>query len=326
MAVAKLGTEASAKQTASYSHTLEAGTNRLVLVMCGRYDASGDDFDGCTYGGVAMTEIATLSSHSVVRTKVYALFEEDLPANGSKTVALSVTDVANYYTTTCAFSGVNQTGKTYADRDYNTTKGTSQTADCTITKANSLYIYAVECTGNSNNPDVTGVAVDGNAFTFLAQNQNVGSTLDEFTCAYYIGGVAGTETVTASLSVAPDNYQDAIYLTFDAAVTDITVDVPLGTLTVTGYAPIVSPLVIEIPLGELTLTGYAPTVELGIFMYPGKGELKITGYAPLIGDEELLIRTADGATLLGRLTDGTGVALFSDGENWYALALPKQGT
>ena len=103
-------------------------------------------------------------------------------------------------------------------------------------------------------------------------------------------------------------------------------DVPLGILAITGYAPIVSPLVIEIPLGELTLTGYAPTVALEINTAIPLGTLTITGYAPLVGEEELLIRTADGGTLLGRLTDGTGVALFSDGENWYALALPKQGT
>ena len=95
-----------------------------------------------------------------------------------------------------------------------------------------------------------------------------------------------------------------------------------GSITITGYVPTVSPLNIDIPLGELTFTGYAPVVALEMNTDVPPGALTVIGYAPLVGNEDLLIRTSDGLTFLGSVGDGAGVALFPDGENWYALRLP----
>lgn len=66
--------------------------------------------------------------------------------------------------------------------------------------------------------------------------------------------------------------------------------VPAGSLTLTGYAPTVTTdnnKVISVPVGTLTLTGYAPTVKgtTNIIEVPA-GTLALTGYAPTVTNGE----------------------------------------
>ncbi len=65
------------------------------------------------------------------------------------------------------------------------------------------------------------------------------------------------------------------------------VDVPLGTLTLTGYAPTVvasDHQQVDVPLATLTLTGYAPTISISdnINIDVPAGALTLTGYAPTV--------------------------------------------
>jgi len=63
----------------------------------------------------------------------------------------------------------------------------------------------------------------------------------------------------------------------------VAVEVPAGTLNLTGYAPTVeTPVNVDVPAGTLQLTGYAPTVATPVNVDVPKGTLNLTGYAPTI--------------------------------------------
>ena len=68
-----------------------------------------------------------------------------------------------------------------------------------------------------------------------------------------------------------------------AAGGGVTVSVPAGSLTLTGFAPTVSaPRTISVPAGSLTLTGFAPTVSTPRTISVPAGSLTLTGYAPTV--------------------------------------------
>lgn len=58
-----------------------------------------------------------------------------------------------------------------------------------------------------------------------------------------------------------------------------TIDVPPGTLTLTGYAPFIAE--IPVPTGTLTLTGLVPNAFQGFTIDPPTGALALTGFPPL---------------------------------------------
>lgn len=65
------------------------------------------------------------------------------------------------------------------------------------------------------------------------------------------------------------------------------VDVPLGTITVTGYAPTVTvggSATIDVPLGTITVTGFAPSVDIGgsAFVDVPAGSIVLIAYAPSV--------------------------------------------
>ena len=61
------------------------------------------------------------------------------------------------------------------------------------------------------------------------------------------------------------------------------VDVPLGTLTLAGFAPVVlTPLTLPIPLGTLVLVGYEPTVLTPRLVAVPLGTLPLVGFAPTV--------------------------------------------
>ena len=61
----------------------------------------------------------------------------------------------------------------------------------------------------------------------------------------------------------------------------VTVSVPLGTLTLTGFAPtVINPKSVLVPLGTLTLTGFAPLVKTPRVVQVPLGTLTLTGFAP----------------------------------------------
>ena len=85
-----------------------------------------------------------------------------------------------------------------------------------------------------------------------------------------------------------------------------TINVPLATLTLTGYAPTVTATAnnfIDVPKGTLTLTGYTPTVSVSNNQSVSvpNGTLTLTGYAPTINvsDNKNISVPAASLTLTG---------------------------
>jgi hypothetical protein len=75
--------------TATFSHTLTAGTNRAVVVFMGWTTPIDLNITGVTYGGVSMTQQGTqLESNTTIgaRAAIFTLNEASLPANGAQTV------------------------------------------------------------------------------------------------------------------------------------------------------------------------------------------------------------------------------------------------
>jgi hypothetical protein len=80
----------------------------------------------------------------------------------------------------------------------------------------------------------------------------------------------------------------------------VTVAVPLGTLTLTGFAPtVLTPRLISVPLGTLTLTGFAPTVLTPRLVSVPVGTLTLTGFAPVVGTTGIVAVPTGTLTLSG---------------------------
>ncbi|MBN1162480.1 hypothetical protein JXA34_01910 [Patescibacteria group bacterium] len=99
--IAKVGTDTNGTAGAlsvSFSHTLEAGTNRLVVVYIGVENGNTADVTGVTYGGVAMTEGETaITGTSGFRylSEIWYILDADMPSTGSQTVAITGTGTAS---------------------------------------------------------------------------------------------------------------------------------------------------------------------------------------------------------------------------------------
>jgi hypothetical protein len=95
MAIAKVGTDTISSTTTtptlSWSHTLVAGENRLIVVTFATENADLNySVSSVTYGGVSMVlAIQALLTYS--DAQVWYLLEEDLPSNGSNTVSVTYT-------------------------------------------------------------------------------------------------------------------------------------------------------------------------------------------------------------------------------------------
>lgn len=159
MPIAKVGTDTNASGTSlglSFSHTLVAGDNRMVVVCVG-YEANGSiDITGITYGGQAMTKaIDALTGTSGYRflAEVWYILEADLPANGSNIVVINDTGSLDENSAFCAqYTGVAQT----ATVDYTDATEEPSPSDSTIENTglsltdNAWVVSAVGC-GNAGN-------------------------------------------------------------------------------------------------------------------------------------------------------------------------------
>lgn len=101
-----------------------------------------------------------------------------------------------------------------------------------------------------------------------------------------------------------------------------TIAVPLGELTLTGYAPTVSTTAhqtIAVPKGAIVLTGYAPTVvstSANVIAVPA-GSLVLTGYAPTVSNGEAWSRVS--------ASGGSWSGVSASGGSWSAIS-PSSGT
>lgn len=75
--------------SATFSHTLSAGSNRLVVCLFGWGPVADNDLTSVTYGGVSMTATGSQYDSNATagaRARMFYLTEASLPSNGAQTV------------------------------------------------------------------------------------------------------------------------------------------------------------------------------------------------------------------------------------------------
>lgn len=112
-------------------------------------------------------------------------------------------------------------------------------------------------------------------------------------------------------------------------LTPRTVAVPTGALTLTGIAPtVLTPRTIPVPTGALTLTGIAPTVRTGALVQVPTGALTLTGIAPTVKTTGLVSVPTGTLTLTGIvptvLVSGGAAAIPLGNFGWDAVRLKKK--
>jgi hypothetical protein len=135
VAITKLGTDTSTTSTSlttSWSHTLVAGSNRMIAVCIG-IEHSGVTVNSVTYGGRTMTRAVSYEASSsgvYMLTQIWYLLEANLPANGARTVTVTATANGGSISEVSAFCAEYNGVKQSAPED---TDGVSQYSGNTIT-------------------------------------------------------------------------------------------------------------------------------------------------------------------------------------------------
>lgn len=97
------------------------------------------------------------------------------------------------------------------------------------------------------------------------------------------GGVVISSTLT-QVNASSDQQRGVIISLVDSSPPSagVTVNVPVGALTLTGQAPVAAlgPLTIDIPTGALSLTGFAPDADISVVAAVPAGSLSLSGFAP----------------------------------------------
>jgi flagellin-like hook-associated protein FlgL len=114
----------------SWSHTVGAGTNRLLVVGCGFWN-NGGSVSSVTYGGVNLTrgDQSGLSAGGSDRTELWYLIN---PTTGSATVAVTFSAAADGETFSVSLSTVDQTTPI---RNHGSTTGSGTSASISATGA-----------------------------------------------------------------------------------------------------------------------------------------------------------------------------------------------
>jgi hypothetical protein len=111
-------------------------------------------------------------------------------------------------------------------------------------------------------------------------------------------GITGITSISTSVSAS---LKACLVLSIASQEGETTnVDVPAGSLTLTGLAPSVGGgYNVQCPAGSLVLTGIAPSVEGGndfVYVYPNTGSLTLTSNAPTISNSFWADSTDDSST------------------------------
>jgi hypothetical protein len=117
-----------------------------------------------------------------------------------------------------------------------------------------------------------------------AQFRNTGGNDSSQTFAYNIGTGASNNVSQDQTANGDDAGVRSIisFYEYDAG-SPIVVDVPAGSLSLTGFAPtVLTPRLVQVPAGSLTLTAFAPTVLTPRLVSVPAGSLSLTGIAPSV--------------------------------------------
>jgi len=152
--IAKAGTDTSGTGTAltlSFSHTLVAGSDRLVVVSIAIENGDTIDVSSVTYGGVAMIKaIDWITGTSGFRylCEIWYILEADLPSDGSNTVLITASGTASSleHNGYCAeYTGVEQVAPEATDGAHTSS---SFTVTNTISPSDNAWVISAVGAGN----------------------------------------------------------------------------------------------------------------------------------------------------------------------------------
>ena len=121
-----------------YSHTVSAGTDRIMIVSVVVRDSSATVISGVTYGGVSLTELSQTNEGGTVTLGIYSYIN---PPVGTSNVIVTLGSTDEASTGAITYNGTNAIGATSLAQ----TGGTSITNGITTTQTNSKL---VNVTGN----------------------------------------------------------------------------------------------------------------------------------------------------------------------------------
>jgi len=158
-AAAQSGQATNSQTVFSFSHTLGAGANRVVVVgIAGRQGGTGFNPTAPTYGGVSMTSVWE-EDRNVSNGRAVAIYiiKETL-TTGANTVAWTATsaDTVSYGLIAASFTGVDQTAPTSGATGNN---GGDTTPTLTITSATDSMVLTINYIGSD--PATATLTCDG---------------------------------------------------------------------------------------------------------------------------------------------------------------------
>jgi len=152
VAIAKVGTDTNGTGNSlilSFSHTLAAGSNRLIVVYAQAENFGSIDISGITYGGTAMAKAIdgeATSSGFYILVEIWYLLEASLGSTGSKTVSITYSGTASSLEVNgfCAeYTGVKQAVPEATDSDGSTV---STTVTNNVSPSTGAWVFsAVGC-------------------------------------------------------------------------------------------------------------------------------------------------------------------------------------
>ena len=166
MAIQKIGTDTNTTHPSdtvydfSWTHTLVAGSNRIVVVSVGGETTNADTSpiwyaSNVTYGGQAMTQAilaqTTETTGSNNSTSIWYLLDADLPSDGLQTIQVTGAGAnagVELFGVCCEYSGVFQgLPQTTAETFVNAT-APSDTISNTISPVRDCWVVSSYCCGN----------------------------------------------------------------------------------------------------------------------------------------------------------------------------------
>ncbi len=214
--IAKVGTDTSGTGTAlnlAFSHTLVAGSNRIVVVYIGMENGNTIDVSSVTYGGVGVTKaVDGVTGTTGLRylAEIWYILEADLPSDGSQTVSITCSGQAssldlNGY---CAeYTGVNQ-GPPEATDNTDEPSPADDTIENTISPSANSWVFSVAGCGNAGT-DWTHGGDQTEIYDFRDQSSRFGVA--------ELRGATGAESSLSSTFTSGANRMERVAASFTAA-------------------------------------------------------------------------------------------------------------
>jgi hypothetical protein len=249
--IAKVGTDTSGSGTSltlpyslSFSHTLVAGSDRMVVVCAGIENSDTIDVSSVTYGGVGMTKaVEGITGTTGFRylAEIWYILEADLPSDGSNTVQINASGTAYELEVGgfCAeYTGVEQ-GAPEATDNTDEPSPADNTIENTISPSDNAWVISIAGSGNAGSfthgqgqVEVLDFMDYSSTFAVAELRGASGETSLDST---FSGALNRLERVAASFTEVPPappegpTYQSFAEASYAFDTTSITVSKPSGT-------------------------------------------------------------------------------------------------